>query len=160
MEETPLFFPLFVSLQGKKCLIVGGGTIASRRAETLSQFQCEVEVIAPRLSEAMKKLEKSGMVQVKLKQYETGDCMGAFLVVAATDDRQVNRQIGREAKEAGAFVSVADAREECSFFFPGVAVNPQQKTVIGVTASGQNHKLVKELTKSCRKIVEECHEKS
>lgn len=153
MEETPLFFPLFVSLKGKKCLIVGGGSIAARRAGTLSQFQCEVQVIAPELSEEMKALQREGRVQVTLRRYQEKDCIGAFLVVAATNDRNINQQVGREAKEMGAFVSVADAKEECTFFFPGIAMNEQEKTVIGVTASGGNHGLAKKLTAACKNIL-------
>lgn len=155
MEETPLYFPLFIPLQGKKCLIVGGGNIASRRAFTLSKFQCEIFVIAPELSEDMKKLQEDGKIKVQLREYQADDCRGAFLVVAATNDRELNRQIGKEGKEAGAFVSVADAREECSFFFPGVALDKEKKTVVGITASGENHKLAKELTKACRKLLRE-----
>ncbi|MDE6313829.1 MAG: bifunctional precorrin-2 dehydrogenase/sirohydrochlorin ferrochelatase [Lachnospiraceae bacterium] len=153
MEETQLYFPLFVSLKGKKCLIIGSGDIGTRRAAALSEFQCDVQVIAPEISEAMKRLQDAGKVQVSVRKYQEGDCKGAFLVVAATNDRTINRQIGWEGKAAGAFVSVADAKEECTFFFPGIAVNRQEKTVIGVTACGQNHALAKKITDDCRKIV-------
>lgn len=155
MEETLLYFPLFVSLQDKKCLIVGGGNIAFRRASTLSEFSCEILVIAPELSEGMKKLQKEGKVKVQLRKYEVDDCREAFLVVAATNDRELNRAIGKDGKEVGAFVSVADAREECTFFFPGVACDKESKAVVGVTASGQNHKLARELTNVCRKMLRE-----
>ena len=155
MEETPLYFPLFVSLQDRKCLIVGGGNIAFRRASTLSEFSCEILVIAPELSEGMKKLQKEGKVKVQLRKYEANDCREAFLVVAVINDRELNREIGREGKEAGAFVSVADAREECTFFFPGIAFDRDNKAVVGITASGQNHKLARGLTDVCRKILRE-----
>ena len=114
MSESTSHFPLFVDLTGRPCVIVGGGAIAARRAEVLARFGGAVTVIAPTWRGGV-----SG-VRWERRTYRSGDLAGAFLAVAATDDRAVNRQVGEEARALGIPVSVADCREECSFFFPAV----------------------------------------
>ena len=107
-------FPMFVDLRGKPCVIVGGGAIARRRAEVLTRFGGAVTVIAPAW------LGGVPGVRWERRAYAPGDLAGAFLAVAATGDRRVNRRVGEEARALGIPVSVADRREECSFFFPAV----------------------------------------
>lgn len=114
MTENASRFPLFVDLTGRRCVIVGGGAIARRRAEVLSRFGAAVTVIAPTWAGAVPG------VDWQARPYAPGDLKGAFLAVAATDDRSVNRQVGEEARTLGIPVTVADCREECTFFFPAV----------------------------------------
>ena len=114
MSESTSHFPLFVDLTGRPCVIVGGGAIAARRAEVLARFGGAVTVIAPTWRGGV-----SG-VRWERRTYRSGDLAGAFLAVAATDDRAVNRQVGEEARTLGIPVTVADCREECTFFFPAV----------------------------------------
>ena len=114
MTENASRFPLFVDLTGRRCVIVGGGAIAPRRAEVLSLFRAEVPVISP-----TRNGDIPG-VDWQARLYAPGDLKGAFLAVAATDDRSVNRQVGEEARTLGIPVTVADCREECTFFFPAV----------------------------------------
>ncbi len=77
-----------------------------------------------------------------------GDCAGYDLVLAATDNREANHAIYEEAKAAGLPVNIADAPEECSFFFP--AIVQEGPVVIGVTASGTDHKLAKQVAQNIR----------
>ena len=93
---------------------MGGGAIARRRAEVLTRFGGAVTVIAPAW------LGGVPGVRWERRAYAPGDLAGAFLAVAATGDRRVNRRVGEEARALGIPVSVADRREECSFFFPAV----------------------------------------
>ena len=95
---------------------MGGGAVACRRAEVLSRFGAEVTVIAPPTCRGGVPGGSAGSGG----RYFPGDLDGAFLAVAATDDRAVNRAVGEEARALGIPVSVADCREECTFFFPAV----------------------------------------
>ena len=147
MSESTSHFPLFVDLTGRPCVIVGGGAIAARRAEVLARFGGAVTVIAPTWRGGV-----SG-VRWERRTYRSGDLDGASLAVAATDDRAVNRQVGEEARALGIPVSVADCREECSFFFPAVCEGG------GVTAGlvsrgGRDHGRTARAARAVRKTLE------
>ena len=127
-EKHPAF-PVFLRLAGRTVLLVGGGAVAARRYRVLERFDCRVRVIAPQIT--------FGCADWEQRPYRPGDCAGAALVIAATDDRQVNRQIAQECRQAGIPVSVADCGEESSFFFP--AVVEQGALVAGISSGGGDY---------------------
>ena len=145
--ERPLKFPLFLDLTGKKVVLVGGGTIAARRIGTLRLFGCEIVVIAPSL-----KSKADGITWLP-RAYEPGDLEGAFLAIAATDNRQVNHQVGEEARRLGIPVSVADCEAECSFYFPAICTGDD--LVAGVVSSGKDHHKTARAAREIRKVLEE-----
>lgn len=146
-EETPFRFPLFIDLRDKKIVIVGGGAVARRRIDALRPFGPELVVIAPELEG-----NSRGLAWNK-RPYHSGDLEGAFLVIAASDSREVNRQVGQEARQLGIPVSVADRREECTFFFPAIC---QGETVLaGVVSRGEDHRATAAAAKRIRNLLEE-----
>ena len=145
--ERPPRFPLFLDLSGKTVVLVGGGTIAARRIGTLRLFDCRIVVIAPSL-----KAKAEGVTWIR-RPYEPGDLEGAFLAIAATDDRQVNRQVGEEARRLGIPVSVADCEAECSFYFPAVCTG--EDLIAGVVSSGKDHHKTARAAREIRKVLEE-----
>lgn len=118
-------FPLFISSRGKKVLVVGGGKIATRRILTLTNFEFEITVVAPNITNEIQQLADDGLVTHIQREFRNEDLDGKFLVVAATDKREINKYIGEKAKELGAYVSVADVKEECNFYFPAVIVKDE-----------------------------------
>lgn len=143
----PYHFPLFLDLRGKKLVVVGGGTIARRRIDSLLPFGGELIVIAPELNG-----ESEGFTWLR-RPYVSGDLNGAFLAVAATDDRKVNHQVGEDAKHLGIPVSVADRREECTFFFPALCEGGG--VIAGVVSRGDSHHQTARAAKAIRKTLEE-----
>lgn len=125
-------FPLFVDLQKKRAVVVGGGAVACRRIGVLREFGADVTVIAPQIQERL-----SG-VSYRERTYRPGDLEGAFLAVAATNDRAVNHAVGEEAGRRDIPVSVADCRAECTFFFPAVCTGAG--LVAGVVSDGTDHR--------------------
>lgn len=144
--EKPFRFPIFIDLCGKKAVVIGGGAVACRRAGVLARFGAEVTVIAPRC----KPLE--GGIQWQQRPYVPGDLAGAALAVAATDDRSVNRSVGEEARALGIPVSVADAPEECTFFFPAICTG--DNIVAGVAGRGDDHARTARAAKAIRTVLE------
>ena len=140
-------FPLFVDLSGKKVVLVGGGTIASRRIATLRLFGCEIEVIAPEL-----KCSPEG-IEWKQREYAPGDLAGAYLAVAATGSREVNHQVGLDAGKLGIPVSVADCEGECTFYFPAVCTG--ENLIAGVVSGGKDHHRTARAAKAIRRALEE-----
>ena len=134
MADFPRF-PLFVSLSGKTVTVVGAGKIASRRIKVLLEYGARIRVIAPQICEEIRAL--SGSLEIIEREYERRDVSGSFMVIAATDSREVNQKAGSDAKAEGIQVSVADSREECSFYFP--AVIRKGGISIGLVSDGSDH---------------------
>ena len=141
-------FPMFVELEGKKAVVVGAGPIAERRIRVLEEFGAKVTVISPEISEGVRDLWEEGRINCIIRPLERADIEGTFLVVAATGDRAVNHQVAVWCWEAGVLVNVADKKEECDFYFPGIA--REGCLTAGVCAGGKDHKLAKSATEDIR----------
>lgn len=109
-------YSALLSLDGKKVTVVGGGEIAFRKVSAFLDEGCEIQVIAPRFIEAFETLGHS--VNKVYKYYEEGDCAGSFMVIAATDDPEVNQQIGLFCKRAKILCNVVDDKDLSSFTVP------------------------------------------
>ena len=145
-REKPPYFPLFLSLEGRRVVIVGGGAIACRRIAALRQFGCNLTVIAPVLE------READWFTWLPRPYRPGDLEGAFLAVAATDSRAVNRAVGEEARLLNIPVSVADRAEECSFFFPAICTGGG--LVAGVVSDGSSHRRTARAAREIRTVLE------
>jgi len=143
-------FPLFVSLEGRSAVVVGGGSVGMRRAEVLHRFGAEVTVISPTLAgpeEGLRWLART---------YEPGDLAGACLAVAATDSPKVNAAVGREARQSGVLFNRSDCPEDCDFFFPAVCEG--DGLVAGVAGDGSDHKKTAQAARRIRKVLAEMEE--
>ncbi len=113
-DENVVLYPIFLDLSGRRCVVVGGGEVASRKARKLLQARAEVVVISPEITPEL----GSVAVEVHRRLYEEGDLDNAYLAFAATDSREVNAAVAREAKERGIPVNVADKPSEGDFALP------------------------------------------
>lgn len=146
------YFPMFLDITGKKILIVGAGTIATRRAEALLEFGPDITVVAPVVSERIRKLAYGERLKVKYRGFEPADCLDCWMVLAATDIPQLNASVCKEAKAAGAIVNNASDRTQCDFYFPGLI--RRGSAVVGINAGGNDHKLAKALRIQIEKSLE------
>lgn len=148
------YFPLFVSLKDKKVIIFGAGKIGERRIALLAEFGALIKIIAPDISEAVSKIP--GVIIKEERVYQKGDCIGADLVLAVTNNREVNLEIAGECQENQIPVSVADNQDLCSFYFP--AIVKRGNMVVGLTSSGQDHARVKRVAQRLRQKQDELFE--
>lgn len=125
------YFPMFVDIKKKKCLIVGGGTVALRKVQVLLDFGADVVVVAP---EAIPKI-KEYPVTVYQRNFEKEDLQGCELVVAATDDAGLNHEIAEAAQKQKIPVNAVDQQEDCSFIFPSYV---REQELVGAFSSGGN----------------------
>jgi siroheme synthase-like protein len=113
-DENVVLYPIFLDLSGRRCVVVGGGEVASRKARRLLQARARVVLISPEIKPEL----ESVAVEVHRRLYEEGDLEGAYLAFAATDSREVNAAVAREAEKHGIPVNVADEPSEGDFALP------------------------------------------
>lgn len=113
-------YPIFLNLEGKTCLVVGGGRVARRKTAALLEAGARVKVVAPDISESLTELAENGQVELAKRPFAAGDMDGAVLVIAATDDGELNQSLRAEAMKQGALINVVDEPELCDFFVPAV----------------------------------------
>jgi precorrin-2 dehydrogenase / sirohydrochlorin ferrochelatase len=144
-------FPLFIDLNGKRCIVIGGGKVATRKAETLLEFQTDVIVVSPEISGRLQELHQCGNLTWRQKIYTADDLEGAFLVIAATSDRLVNEEIYEDSVAKGIMVNTADDPDKCTFIFPSVV--KRDDLVIGISTSGKYPALSKAVRKKMEKML-------
>lgn len=140
------FFPMFVDLTGADCLVVGGGRIACHKVKILLDFEAKVQVISREFDEGLRVLEKNSRDRLCLveKVYEDSDCEGRSLVVAATDDGNVNHQVANACKSRGIPVNAVDQKEDCTFIFPSYV---KEGKLVAAFSSGGNSPLLTQVLK-------------
>ena len=117
--SVPSQYPVNLVLEGRRCLVVGGGRVALRKAEGLVACGAAVTVVAPEVADELAALD--GVV-VERRRYEPGEAAtgGYRLVITATDDRAVNQLVHDDADGAGVWVNSADDPERCTFTLPAL----------------------------------------
>ncbi|MEG0829127.1 MAG: precorrin-6A reductase [Anaerovoracaceae bacterium] len=152
-EEKSSWFPSFINISGRKVVVIGAGKIAKRRINTLIDFDCKLNVIGKELEPEVEELQRRGVLTAHTRGFVDADLDGADIVLAATDDRLLNEYIGKKCKEKTIMVNVADRKEECDFYFPGVV--RKGNLVIGLTAQGKDHGLVKWAKTKINSLIDE-----
>ena len=143
---------MFVDLSDKKIVVEGGGNIATRRIKTLLQFTRNITAVAPKTTMELHELGKAGFVNLINRPVKRSDFAMAFMVIAATNDWKLNDEIYRVCKEEGIYVNVADDKSKCDFYFPGIYM--QDEVVVGITASGLNHKKARRVRVAIQEAME------
>lgn len=114
------FLPIFMNLKGRSCLVVGGGEVASRKASLLLDAGADLTVVAPELANTLQAWANSGRVKYREAGFEASDLEGVVLVIAATDDEAVNRQVSELAQARALPVNVVDNPSLCTFVMPSI----------------------------------------
>lgn len=144
-----LNYPVFLTLKGKKCLVVGGGKVAERKVKTLLKCQAQVNVLSPELSANLRELVQKNRLKHIPRKYRPGDLKGFSLVFAATDDAEVNRKIFKEAKKRNLWLNVVDQPQLCTFQVPSIFERGDLK--IAISTNGKSPALAKRLRKELEK---------
>ena len=127
------YFPMFVQLKNKKCLVIGGGRIALRKIEVLKDFEADVTVIAPEMIPQIRQIDKIRRI---FRTFMEEDFKEAELVVAATNDPKVNSEISKICMQRKIPVNAVDQKEDCSFIFPSYV--KEGEVVAAFSSGGQS----------------------
>ena len=140
------YYPIHLDIQNTNCLVVGGGSVGTRKVITLLNCGARVTVVSPDMSEQLRKLAVSPALTLQQRPYQTGDLADMFLVIGATDDETLNRQISRDAAQRGMLCNIADRPEICNFILPSIV--QRDDLIITISTSGKSPALAKKLRKS------------
>jgi precorrin-2 dehydrogenase/sirohydrochlorin ferrochelatase len=132
-----------VNLHERTCVVVGGGRVAERKVDALLECQTRLIVISPTLTPELRRRAEAGKFAHVARPYRDGDLEGAFLCIAATDDREVNRQVWHEADARGVLVNTVDDTSHSHFIVP--AVIRRGDLTIAVSTGGLNPALAAEI---------------
>src|SRR6266436_4564110 len=145
------FYPVFLNLQGRHAVVVGGGAIAEQKVVGLLEAGARVTVASPELTWKLEDLAATGAIAVRRRAYRRGDLEGAFLAVAATDDRSVNADVWAEAEERGIMLNAVDDLPHCSFIAP--AVHRAGDIAVAVSTAGKSPALAVRLREQIRALI-------
>ena len=137
------YYPAFLNIKGKHCVVFGGGTVAEGKIAKLRDAGAKITVVSPRVTAGILASVQDGHLDWQAREYRTGDLEGAFLGIATTDRRSVNQSIYQEAQELGVLLNVVDEPAQCSFIAPSV-VNRGPVTV-AISTGGTSPALARKL---------------
>jgi precorrin-2 dehydrogenase/sirohydrochlorin ferrochelatase len=129
------YYPLYMNLEGQKCLIVGAGAVAARKARALLECGARVTVVGEDPSAAMRRLEGERLA-VRARKFRRSDMGKYALVIGATDDARLNRELFRESRRRGIPVNIVDDPERSTFIVP--AVHRQGDLALAVSTGGKS----------------------
>jgi precorrin-2 dehydrogenase / sirohydrochlorin ferrochelatase len=136
-------FPIFLKLDGKRCLVVGAGKVGEAKIAGLIQTGARVHVVALQASQAVHEWAKAGKIVLELRAYVPADFEGASLAVIATSNPQLNKSIYQEAQRRGILCNVVDVPEYCDFYYPAVVRRGDLQ--IAISTNGQSPSLAQKL---------------
>ncbi len=116
--QRPPYYPIFLNIRGKKCVVVGGGKVSFRKVKALLEHGANIEVISPDLCPELSQLEKTKAIRLLRQNYKPGNLKGAFITIAATGEKDINQKVSEEARRQGALVNVVDNPELSDFIVP------------------------------------------
>ncbi|MDO8885938.1 bifunctional precorrin-2 dehydrogenase/sirohydrochlorin ferrochelatase [Candidatus Oleimmundimicrobium sp.] len=137
------YYPVYLNLKNKKCVVVGGGNVAERKVLALIDCGAKVTVISPKLTKLLERLKSEGKIEHIGREYEKGDLKGAFVVIGATDNSSVNKEIYKEASALNLLVNIVDVPEICNFIVPSLV--RRGDLTISISTSGKAPALAKKI---------------
>ncbi len=137
------YYPICLQIEGRRCLVIGGGKVAERKVRGLLDSGAAVVVISPALTDGLVRLQSEGAIAWEPRGYQPGDVVGFFLVMAATDDREVQDQVQADADRHNVLLNVADVPDKCNFILP--ALVKRGALSLAISTSGKSPALAKKL---------------
>jgi precorrin-2 dehydrogenase/sirohydrochlorin ferrochelatase len=130
------YYPIFLNLKGKRTVVVGGGMVAQRKIETLLEHGADVHVISRALTPELDREVKGGRVKHVGEEFSETHLDGAFMVIAATDDADLNRRVSRAAQKRGLLINAVDQPDDCNFIVPSSLTRGDLR--IAISTSGKS----------------------
>jgi precorrin-2 dehydrogenase/sirohydrochlorin ferrochelatase len=114
------YYPAFLDITGKKCVVIGGGRVAERKCSPLMRAGARVVVISPTLTQGLEAFKKKGLITHRGRHYRRGDMKSAFMAIAATDSSETNVKVVADAARHNVLLNVVDNPLLCNFIVPSL----------------------------------------
>ena len=139
------YYPILVDLTGKEVLVIGGGSVAGRKIKTLLEYGAVVNIVSRELLPEINDYVDSGKVRYLGEEFSLVFLKDKFLVIAATDDSELNHRISRAAEEKGMLVNAVDQPADCNFIVPSII--KKGDLIVAVSTSGKSPAFAKKIRK-------------
>lgn len=151
MKKRYPYYPIFIDIEDRNVLIVGGGNVCARKAETMMKYGARVTIASPEFTEEIEQWASEGKLQLRRKTYELADLDGASIVIASTDDPCVNARVARDCRRRKIPVNVVDVTHLCEFIVP--AIVERGSIQIAVSTGGKSPALARTLKEDLQRSV-------
>ena len=143
------YYPVYLDIQNRNCLVIGGGAVGTRKVMTLLKCGARVTVVSLEVSEKLLKLADNGSIILEKRPYQASDIDNMFLIIGATDNEVLNRQIHGDAERLNKLCNIADRPEACNFILPSIV--HRGDLMIAISTSGKSPAFAKKLRKDLEK---------
>ncbi|MBU0735427.1 MAG: bifunctional precorrin-2 dehydrogenase/sirohydrochlorin ferrochelatase [Proteobacteria bacterium] len=137
------YYPIFLQIEGMRVLVVGGGNVAQRKVETLLESGASIFIVSKELTPKLKRLVDNGDVRFLGEEMKDEFFDDAFIVIAATDDKDLNHKVSMSARRRDLLVNAVDQPEDCNFIVPSVV--RRGDLLISISTSGKSPALAKKI---------------
>ena len=144
------YYPIFLDVEGKRCVIIGGGKVAYRKAKSLTEAGAKITIVSPEICGELKKLVEKHKIKVISKKFDEKDLKQAFLVIGTTSDPEINEQIYRAAAKRSILMNIVDRREYCNFIVPSFV--RRGKLMIAISTSGASPALARKIRENLENL--------
>jgi precorrin-2 dehydrogenase/sirohydrochlorin ferrochelatase len=144
------YYPINLDIHDRRCLVVGGGSVGTRKALSLRACGARVTVVSPAVTEELSQEADGETLVLAKRPYREQDLLNVFLVIGATDDEALNRRVHRDAEDRGILCNIADRPEICNFILPSVV--RRGGLTISISTSGRSPALAKKLRRDLEKL--------
>jgi siroheme synthase-like protein len=151
MKKRYPYYPIFIDIEDHQVLIVGGGNVCARKAETMMKYGARVTIVSPEFTDEIEQWAEEGKLQLRRKKYEPGDLDGASIVIASTDDPCVNAFVARDCRRRKIPVNVVDVTHLCEFIVP--AIVERGSIQIAISTGGKSPALARTLKEDLQRSV-------
>lgn len=143
------YFPIFLDIKNRNCLVVGGGDVGTRKVEKLLECGASVTVVSIDTTKKLKRLFEDRQIALIERAYRPSDLESRFLVIGATNDELLNQQLSMDAEKSKLLCNIADRPKACNFILP--AIVQQGDLVLAISTSGKSPAFAKKVRKDLEK---------
>jgi siroheme synthase-like protein len=142
-NQLHAYYPIFLHIRDRRCVVVGGGQVALRKVKTLLDHGATVDVISSELCPELIELAENGQICIFRRHYQPGDLRGAFITIAATDNSEVNQAVVKEAQKEGILINVVDDASSSDFIVP--SYTRRGDVTIAISTAGKSPALARKI---------------
>jgi siroheme synthase-like protein len=150
MKRYP-YYPIYLDIEDRNVVIIGGGNVCARKAETMMKYGARVTVVSPEFTEEIEQWAREGCLALKRKEYDASDLDGAHIVIASTDIQAVNEQIAADCRARRIPVNVVDVTPLCEFIVP--AIIESGSIQIAVSTGGKSPAVARTLKEDLQRSI-------